>query len=209
MSVTITWIGHASFKIQAAQSIVYIDPWKIDQRLTDGNIVLISHSHYDHYSAEDIELVSGKDCQLIAPQDVITKNRTGTVIEAGQTIQTGEVTITAVPAYNVSKNFHPKENNWIGFIIELDNKKIYYAGDTDATDEMISLDNIDLAMLPVGGTYTLDAREAALAVNQLKPKIAVPYHWGDIVGKRRNADEFAEMAECQTVVLLPGESIQI
>ena len=112
-------------------------------------------------------------------------------------------------AYNLAKQFHPKSNNWLGFVIEIAGKRIYYAGDTDATDEMKALKNIDLALLPAGGKYTMNADEAADATKQFKPKQAIPYHWGDIVGSQADADNFKKLAACKVTVLKPGESITV
>ena len=115
--------------------------------------------------------------------------------------------MSGVAAYNPGKQFHPKANNWIGFVIEVGSKRIYYAGDTDLTDEMKSLKEIDIALLPVGGTYTMDATEAAEATKYIKPERAIPYHWGDIVGERADAKAFAEAAKCEVLILSAGETI--
>jgi L-ascorbate metabolism protein UlaG (beta-lactamase superfamily) len=149
----------------------------------------VSHSHYDHFSAEDIAKVSGMTAKLISTQDVIQKQGKGQVLKPGQSMDVNGIKITGVPAYNPAKQFHPKSNNWLGFVVEIAGKRIYYAGDTDITDEMKALKNIDLALLPVGGTYTMNAEEAADAAKQFKPKQAIPYHWGDIVGGRANKFE--------------------
>ena len=111
--------------------------------------------------------------------------------------------------YNPAKEFHPKSNNWVGFVIEIGGKRIYYAGDTDETPEMDALKNIDLALLPVGGTYTMNAAEAAEATKIFKPKQAIPYHWGDIVGSQSDADKFAKSAACPVKVLSAGGSMTL
>jgi L-ascorbate metabolism protein UlaG (beta-lactamase superfamily) len=209
MSVKLQWLGHASFKISDGNTVVYIDPWKLKDAPHDATIVLVSHSHYDHYSAEDIAKVSGMTTKLVAAEDVIQKQGKGQVLKPGQSIDVNGVKITGVPAYNPAKQFHPKANNWLGFIIEIAGKRIYYAGDTDLTDEMKALKNIDLALLPAGGTYTMDANEAAEATRQFKPKQAIPYHWGDIVGGQADADKFAKSAACPVKVLSPGGSMTV
>jgi L-ascorbate metabolism protein UlaG (beta-lactamase superfamily) len=206
MPVKLQWSGHASFKISDGNTVIYIDPWKLKDASHDATLVLVSHSHYDHYSAETIAKVSRAATKLIASADVIGEEGKGQVLKPDQTIDAGGVKVTGVPAYNTAKKFHPKANNWLGFIIEIAGKRIYYAGDTDETPEMDALKNIDLAMLPVGGTYTMNAAEAAEATRQFKPKRAVPYHYGDIVGSRSDADSFAEKAACPVSVLKPGES---
>jgi len=209
MSVKLQWFGHASFKVSAGNDIIYIDPWKLKTAPHDATIVLVSHSHYDHYSAEDIARVSGAATKLIASADVIQKQGKGQALKPGQSLDINGINITGTPAYNLTKQFHPRANNWLGFVIEIAGKRIYYAGDTDATDEMKALQNIDLALLPVGGTYTMNASEAAEATKQFKPKQAIPYHWGDIVGSRTDADNFKKLAGCSVTVLTPGESVTV
>ncbi len=205
MSVKLQWLGHASFRISDGNTVMYIDPWKLKEASHDATLVLVSHSHHDHYSADDISKVSAPATELIAAGDVIQKAGKGRILKPGQTIDVGGIKITGVPAYNPAKQFHPKANNWLGLVIEIAGKRIYYAGDTDQTPEMNALKNIDLALLPVGGTYTMDAAEAAEATKQFKPKCAIPYHWGDIVGGQSDADNFKKEAACPVTVLKPGD----
>jgi L-ascorbate metabolism protein UlaG (beta-lactamase superfamily) len=209
MPVQLQWFGHASFKISSGSDVIYIDPWKLKIAPHDAAIVLVSHSHYDHYSAVDIAKVSGMATKFIAAGDVIQKQGKGQILKPGQSIDINGIKITGVPAYNPAKQFHPRSNNWLGFVIEIGGKRIYYAGDTDATDEMKALTNIDLALLPVGGTYTMNASEAADATKQFKPKQAIPYHWGDIVGSQADADNFKKLADCKVTVLKTGESVTV
>jgi len=209
MSVKLQWFGHASFKITEGNTVVYIDPWKLKETPHDATIVLVSHSHYDHFSAPDIAKVSGMTTKLIAAGDVIQKQGKGQILKPGQTVDIEGIKITGVPAYNPAKQYHPRSNNWLGFVIEIGGKGIYYAGDTDETPEMDALKNIDLALLPVGGTYTMNAAEAADATKQFKPKQAIPYHWGDIVGSKADADKFAKSAGCPVKVLAPGDTIPV
>lgn len=209
MAVQLKWLGHASFRISEANTVIYIDPWKLKESPHDATLVLVSHSHSDHYSADDIAKVSGMTTKLVAAGDVIQQYGKGQVLKPGQTIEAAGVKLTGVPAYNPAKKFHPRANNWLGIIVEIAGKRIYYAGDTDLTNEMKALKNIDLALLPVGGTYTMTADEAADATKQFKPKQAIPYHWGDIIGGRADADAFAQKAACKVKVLEPGESMTI
>ncbi len=209
MSISLQWLGHASFRIRHDDTVIYIDPWKLKGSPKDATIVLVSHSHYDHYSAEDVARVSGPDTKLIAPVDVIGEYGNGQAIKPGQKIEIEGISISGVSAYNPNKQFHPKRNNWVGFVIEAGSKRIYYAGDTDLINEMKTLKDIDVALLPVGGTYTMNAKDAAEAIGHIKPKQAIPYHWGDIVGSRSDADQFAEIAQCEVTVMSPGETIII
>ena len=210
MSVEIKWINHASFRI-AGSRVIYIDPWKIPGSPHDANVVFVSHSHYDHCSAEDVSKVLSQDGQVIGARDAITQISSGKALTPGESIEIEGVKVAAVPAYNPSKPFHPKANKWLGAVIEMDGAKIYYAGDTDKISEMSELSGmgIDLALLPVGGKYTMNAPEAAQAVELIKPKAAIPYHFGDIVGSVDDAKKFAMAATCKVHVLAPGESITL
>jgi len=207
MGITIQWLGHASFKICHEDNVIYIDPWKLKKSPGDATLVLVSHSHYDHFSPEDIAKVSGPDTKLIASADVVAKEKAGEAIMPGMMVELDGVRVKAVAAYNPNKQFHPKAKSWVGFIIEMGSKRIYYAGDTDLTEEMKALKDIDVALLPVGGTYTMNAEEAAEAAKHIKPRQAIPYHWGDIVGSRSDAEQFAELAECEVKILTAGDSI--
>lgn len=209
MDTTLQWLGHASFRICYEDTVIYIDPWKLKGSPGEATVVLVSHSHYDHYSTQDIAKVSGPDTKLVASADVVQKEKNGEMLTPGMTIDLGGIRVSGVAAYNPGKQFHPKANNWLGFIIEISSKRIYYAGDTDLTNEMKSLKDIDVALLPVGGTYTLNATEAAEATGYIKPKIAIPYHWGEIVGSREDADKFANTAKCPVQVLSVGETINL
>jgi L-ascorbate metabolism protein UlaG (beta-lactamase superfamily) len=209
MALKLQWLGHASFRISEGNTVIYIDPWKLKTASHDATLVLVSHSHDDHNSPGDIAKVSGMTTKLIAAGDVVSERGKGQVLKPGETVDINGIKIIGVPAYNPAKQFHPKANNWLGFIIEIAGKRIYYAGDTDQTPEMKSLKNIDLALLPVGGKYTMNAAEAADATKQFKPRKAIPYHWGDIVGGQADANEFAKNAACPVKVLKPGESITI
>jgi len=207
MAVEIKWLNHASFRL-AAKSIVYIDPWKIAGRPADGNVVFVSHSHHDHCSADDVRKVCAADATILAPPDAAGQVG-GKPLAPGQAIEVAGVKIAAVAAYNIGKAFHPKANHWLGAVIELGGVRVYYAGDTDRIPEMAELADIDVALLPVGGTYTMDAAEAALAAADIGAKAAVPYHFGDIVGSVADAKKFAEGAGCTVHVLAPAGAVSI
>ena len=208
MAITVQWLNHATFKITNAIT-VYIDPWKLTESPQDGDIVLVSHSHYDHFSADDIAKAATPQAQLIGSADVIDELGQGQPLLPGQTVELVPIKVSGVPAYNPDKEFHPVANKWLGFIIEIDGKRIYYAGDTDEIPEMADLGDIDLALLPVGGTYTMTAAEAAAALQKFKPAQAVPYHWGDIVGSHDDAVAFEASAPCDVHVLHPGQSVTL
>jgi len=203
----IRWLGHASVKIWRRDAVIYVDPRNLSESPHDATSVLVTHSHGDHYSATDIAKARGAGTELIAPSDVVTAYGSGQVLLPGQTIERGDVRVTGVAAYNLIKTNHPKTRNWLGFIIELGSQRIYCAGDTDLTDEMKTLQDIDVAILPVGGTYTMDDVEAAQATSFIRPQLAIPYHWGDIVGTLADAQNFAALAACDVKIMTVGEII--
>lgn len=200
MIENIQWLGHATFKIVDSK-VIYIDPWKVKND-DSADIILVSHSHFDHLSVEDIEKVRGKKCVIITTPDSASRLK-GDVrtLAPGGKMNIDDILIEGVPSYNMNKDFHTRTQSWLGFIINIKGKRIYYAGDTDAIPEMKTLQNIDVALLPVGGTYTMTPEEAAEAANAFKPKIAVPYHWGDIVGSKNDAEKFKELFEGETRIL--------
>jgi L-ascorbate metabolism protein UlaG (beta-lactamase superfamily) len=209
MSVDIRWIGHASFRLAEAQSVVYIDPWKLPDAPHDADVVFVSHAHHDHCSPEDVRKVARADTVIVAPADAAQKLGAVNAVTPGDRVSIRDVTIEAVAAYNVHKAFHPRGHHWCGAVIHLGGRRIYYAGDTDLIPEMSDLTDVDLALLPVGGTYTLDAAAAADACKAIGCPVAIPYHWGDIVGSAADARAFAEQAPCRVEVLQPGQAFAL
>lgn len=207
--VTIHWFGHASFRLTGTKT-VHIDPWKLPNDPGRADVVMVSHSHYDHCSSDDVAAVCTDATTVLAPADCVKKlGGRVRVIAPGQAHDLNGVRVAAVPAYNIGKEFHPKKNGWIGAVVEMDNVRVYYAGDTDVIPEMGTLKQITAALLPVGGTYTMDAAQAAEAANMIKPRFAVPYHWGDIVGDRDDATRFKNAAQCDVHILSPGTETKI
>ena len=203
MAVELTWLGHASFRVSSTH-VVYIDPWKIDTSPHDGNLTIVSHPHHDHCSDADIAKVARDDAELLAPPDAIEEIGRGYAASPGEKVTLCGVDVETVAAYNIDKKFHPQENNWLGVVISMAGTRVYYAGDTDAIPVMSGLRNIDIALLPVGGTYTMDAEQAAQACRRIRPTLAIPYHWGDIVGTAADAQAFADAAPCNVRILQPG-----
>ncbi len=203
MLENIHWLGHASIKI-SAERLIYIDPWKLGKDEPTAELILITHAHYDHCSPEDVQKIYGEQTTVVCPPDCVAK-LPGKVetIRPGERLTVEGVQIEAVPAYNVSKGFHPRANGWVGYIVTVGGKRIYHAGDTDLIPEMEQL-KVDVAMLPVGGTYTMDAREAAEAANKITPQVAIPIHWGDIVGSVRDAEKFSQL--CRVPVEIKQKS---
>jgi L-ascorbate metabolism protein UlaG (beta-lactamase superfamily) len=205
--VYITWLGHASVRIAYADMVIYVDPLDLTTSPHDATLILVTHSHSDHYSPTDIDKVSGPTVQFIAPVGVATGYARRQSIAPGQVIDLPGVRITGVAAYNITKAQHPRSSNWVGFIVELGSKRIYCAGDTDLTPEMKALTDIDLAFLPAGGTFTMTAAEAADATKYFMPTLAIPYHWGRPggVGTLADAQLFARNAACNATVMTKGK----
>jgi len=199
----VEWLGHATIRIKNGITI-YIDPWKIEGSEEEADLILISHSHYDHLEPGDVEKIRKADTVIVASEDCKAKLK-GTVktLRPGDTLTERGVTIKAVAAYNPSKQFHPKSSNWLGFLVTVEGETIYYAGDTDVIPEMNQLGEVDTALLPVGGTYTMNPAEAAEAAKRIRPRRCIPYHFGDIVGSRKDAEEFKDLCECPTEILTP------
>jgi L-ascorbate metabolism protein UlaG (beta-lactamase superfamily) len=205
MTVRLTWLGHASVKITSASTTIYIDPWKIDNPAQRADIILLTHDHYDHYSQADIKAVSDTSTRVLAPMSApLVTDR----ITPGNNMDIKDVSILAMPAYNLGKAFHPRTNGWVGYIVTVGGIKIYHTGDTDRIPEMKGL-VVDAAFMPVGGTYTMDAKEASDAVKDIKTVYAIPIHYGDIVGSRKDAKEFAGLCSCDVLILNPGEYLDI
>ncbi len=190
-----------SIRIESEAGRIYVDPFQMKEAPKDAAFVLITHDHYDHFSPEDIEKVAGRDTVLIVPEKMEKKAKK----EAGsfgriETVRPGEkkeingLSFETVASYNLMKPFHPKSAGWVGYIVNAGGKRIYIAGDTDAVQEAREV-KCDIALVPVGGTYTMDAKKAAELVNEMKPEVAIPVHYGSVAGKPGDGKEFAEMVK--------------
>ena len=189
---------HSSIRI-SKNKVIYIDPFKINKNYNDADIIFITHDHYDHYSEEDIDKVINKNTTIVIPEEMITKLlRKGIdknsihVVKPNEEYMVQGIKFETIPSYNVNKKFHPKENNWVGYIITIDEVRYYIAGDTDITEENRKV-KCDVAFAPVGGTYTMNSKEAAQLINEIKPQVAVPIHYGSVVGTEQDAKDFIKL----------------
>ena len=194
---------HSSIKINK-EKIIYIDPFKIDKNYNDADIIFITHNHYDHYSEEDIDKVIKENTTIVVPEELLTKLlRKGIdknaiiTVEPNKKYMVQGINFETIPAYNINKTFHPKENGWVGYIITLDGIRYYIAGDTDITEENRKV-KCDVAFVTVGGTYTMNFKEAAQLINEIQPKIAIPIHYGSVVGTEQDAIDFIKLLNPNT-----------
>lgn len=198
----IKWLGHDGFEISTNGIRVVIDPYQVKSP-EPADIILITHPHFDHCSTDDIDKLKKSSTVFIAdPASAEKLSGDVRIVKPGDSLTINEIQIEAVPAYNIGKAFHPKDKNWLGYIITAEQTRIYHAGDTDLIPEMEDL-SVDIALLPVSGTYVMTADEAIEAVKRLKPKIAVPMHYDTIVGTGDDAEKFKKALEeiCKVVIL--------
>lgn len=206
----ISWLGHASFLIKYDGKLIYIDPYKIRVK-GKADVVFITHEHFDHLSHEDLRKVVEPETEIVAAESCASQLRglsAGIIklVKPGDELSVKDIKVKVVPAYNLTKFrapgvvYHPKEAGGVGYVIEVKGVRIYHAGDTDFIPEMKGLD-VDVALVPVSGTFVMTAEEAAEAVNTFKPRIAIPMHYGAIVGGEGDAERFKKLAEVEVVVL--------
>lgn len=196
----IVWLGHDGFRIDASKTI-YIDPFQISPG-PEADLILITHEHFDHCSPDDVTKVQKPETIIITEKDSVPK-LSGDVreIKPGESLTVDDVKIEAVPSYNTDKDFHPQANGWLGFIVEIDGVRIYHAGDTDVIPEMKEL-NVDIALLPVSGTYVMTSEQAVNAALDINPKLAIPMHYGAIVGGEADAESFKNALEGKVEVVI-------
>ena len=196
---------HSSIRI-TGNKIIYIDPFRIKKEYKDADYVFCTHSHYDHFSKEDIKKLLKEDTVIIAVKDSIEEaielvgEKRVFIVEPNKEYNINGLIFRTTYSYNINKNFHPKENGWVGYIINLDNVKYYIAGDTDNIPEIQDI-YCDVALIPIGGTYTMNVEEAANLANNINSKVVVPTHYGEIVGNKSDGEVFAKLVKNKNVVI--------
>jgi L-ascorbate metabolism protein UlaG (beta-lactamase superfamily) len=211
---SVAWLGHAGFRVEVRGATIYIDPYRVEPEAPPADVILITHGHYDHFSPRDVDALSRDDTWLIAPA-AVAERAGGRVasIAPGETVELDHlrgIDVTAVAAYNTSKRdsdgraFHPREAGWVGFDLNVRGERLYHAGDTDVIPEMDAVSGVDVALLPVCGTYVMTASEAVEAARRIQPRVAVPTHWGGHLGARADAEEFARRAPVPVRIMEAG-----
>jgi L-ascorbate metabolism protein UlaG (beta-lactamase superfamily) len=208
---SIDWLGHSGFRIRVGRSVVYIDPYRVPADSPPADLILVTHGHYDHFSPQDVERLSKRTTWLVGPA-AVAERVSGQVhsIAPGELLDdelVRGVHVAAVAAYNTSKRdaegrvFHPREAGWVGYELNLRGERLYHSGDTDVIPEMDGVTGVDVALLPVSGTYVMTPQEAAEAARRIQPRVAVPMHWGSHIGTEADARTFAAKAPVEVRIL--------
>lgn len=190
-------LTHSAIRIQSnAGTVVYVDPYNLTDETHDADFVLVTHAHYDHFSPEDIARVAKEGTELVAPasmaDDASQAGLPYRSVEAGQRLELADIAVEVVPAYNVEperQGFHPKPREWVGYVLTVDGSRIYIAGDTDQNPDNSEI-SCDIALIPIGGTYTMDPHQAATLINTISPRVAIPTHYGSVAGSMDDPDTF-------------------
>ena len=199
---------HSSIKIESEGKIIYFDPFRIKEDKNDADIIAITHSHYDHFSEEDINKVKNEKTKILVTSDLLDrtlelgfKKENITIVLPNNLYTVLGIEISTIPAYNTNKKFHPKDNNWVGYLLRLENQVIYISGDTDITEENKKV-KCDIALVPIGGTYTMTYDEAAELINIIRPKLVIPTHYAEIVGEKEEAKKFQRLISSSINVIV-------
>jgi L-ascorbate metabolism protein UlaG (beta-lactamase superfamily) len=206
----VEWLGHSGFRIRAGGAVLYIDPYRVEDG-SKADLILITHGHYDHFSPQDVEKLTGGRTLVIAPA-AVAERLSGRVqsIAPGEAIEPDGVRgveVRAIAAYNTSKRdpsghvFHPRDAGGVGYEVRVGGERLYHSGDTDVIPEMDEVAGVEVALLAVSGVYVMTPGEAAEAARRIQPRVAVPMHWGEHIGTRADAEDFARRAPVEVRIL--------
>lgn len=204
MEITIN--SHSSIRIKGEKTL-WFDPFQIKKASRDAQIILLTHDHYDHFSADDVAKAAAPGAVFVVPKSMErTVAPLGRVVALwpGDAAEVEGARVEAIPAYNPAKRFHPRKNDWLGYVVELEGQRIYVCGDTDVTPEALAV-KCDILLPPVGGTYTMTAAEAARLANTIRPKLAIPTHYGSVVGRPEDGETFRRLVDKEITVELKVE----
>lgn len=187
--------AHSSIRIES-DKVIYFDPFKINEEKHDADIIFVSHDHFDHFSIEDIKKIEKEDTVFVIPDcmyNLLGGENVITVL-ANDKIMVEDYETLVIPSYNREKQFHTKEKGYVGYNVKIEDKWVYIAGDCDINEDNLKV-HCDIAFVPVGGHYTMDYKEASDYINTIKPAIAIPTHYGDIVGEKNSGEEFKKLVD--------------
>lgn len=208
-----TWYKQSAYKWKGDGITIYIDPWGVTKGQDEpADVIFITHAHFDHFQPEEIDKVRKQKTQIVAPHD-IARELGGNVkaVKPGESLEVAGIKFETVAAYNTEPDKlenHPKSNNWVGYVLSLDGRRYYHAGDTDPTPELEQL-KTDVAFVPIGGTYTMAAAAAAAFIKRIRPQLAVPMHYAFVVGTPGDAETFArEAAPVKVQTLKPVHAFE-
>ena len=199
MQEKITINTQSSIRIES-EKVIYFDPFKIEKETHDADFVFITHDHYDHFELDSLKKVMNDNTLVIIPDSMFLKvvpymnqKQVRGVVPNEDYVING-LSFSTIPSYNLNKNFHPRSSNFVGYLLDIEDQKVLVTGDTDKTPELLNV-KCDIAFVPIGGTYTMDYKEAAEAINHIKPTLVIPTHFGSIVGNKTDANKFAELLD--------------
>jgi L-ascorbate metabolism protein UlaG (beta-lactamase superfamily) len=211
--VQIAWLGHDGFKLKK-DVVIYTDPFRLQSQQEPADIVCVSHEHDDHLSLADLKKIVTTRTTIVTTAACETAVRSllpkiVRVVAPSDRVEVAGAAIEAIPAYNTNKfrapgtPFHPQQDGKVGFIVGIGGIRVYHAGDTDSIPEMARAKGVDVALLPVSGTYVMTAAEAVQACRTIRPRLAIPMHYGTIVGSVEDAEVFRKGATCRVEILVP------
>lgn len=199
----------SSIRIES-KKIIYFDPYKIEDKVNDADYIFITHNHYDHFDIDSINNIKKETTKLIVPLSM--KSDVNNIVDSSNILyvlpntecKIDDISFKTTYSYNINKEFHKKENNFVGYILDFDGDSYYVAGDTDFLEENKEI-NVDVAIIPIGGKFTMDYKEAADFINTIKPKKVIPTHYGSIIGDKELGKDFANLIdysiECDLILM--------
>jgi len=197
--------AHSSVRIETKEHMVYVDPFALTKETKDADVIFLTHSHFDHFSPQDLVMICKPETIFVLPERMAgeaaeaTKGHTVITVSPSTKAEACGIPFETVPAYNSHKRFHPRKNEWVGYVLTIDGGRIYIAGDTDATEEAARV-TCDVAMLPIGGKYTMDAKDAASLANRIHPQVVIPVHYGTVAGGPKDFEVFAAHVDSSILV---------
>ena len=187
---------HSSIRIES-DKVIYFDPYLIDEESHDAGLIFITHEHYDHFSIEDIRKVEKEDTVFVIPENMynLLGGENVVVLNPNEKTEIEGHEVVTLPSYNIGKPFHPKEKGNLAYIVTIEGKRVFVAGDTDKNEDNSHI-KADIALVPIGGHYTMDYREAAELINEIRPEIAIPTHYGsEGIGDKKDGERFKDLVD--------------